>query len=89
MVLGRANCSQGCLFNVQADPSERRELSQAEPAKLQELKRKLAAYQRTAFNPDRGAKDPRACAVATTLYGTETGCFWGPFAFLNSTVGGG
>ena len=38
VVNGRANCSQGCLFNVARDPSERHELSQAEPQKLQELK---------------------------------------------------
>ena len=83
---GRANCSAGCLFNVATDPSEHHELSQAEPEKLQELKRKFAAYQKTDFNPVRGNKDPRACAAATTLYGTATGCFWGPFAFLNSTA---
>lgn len=86
VVLGRANCSAGCLYNVDTDRSEYHELSEAEPAKLQELKQKFAAYTKTAFNPVRGVKDPRACAAATTLYGTETGCFWGPFAFLNSTL---
>eukprot|EP01050_Picozoa_sp_SAG11_P016074 SAG11_NODE_2151_length_3742_cov_1.578644_1_plen_125_part_10 len=79
LVLGRASCSEGCLHSVADDPAEYEELSKTEPEKLQELKLKYLAYQRTNFNPDRGSKDPRACAAATMLYGTETGCFGGPF----------
>ena len=87
VVLGRINCSEGCLWDVANDPSEYNELSQALPGKLAELRLQHASVAETLFNPDRGAKDPRACEQAL-LYGQGTdGCFWGPFAFLNSTDG--
>ena len=52
--------------------------------------RARAQVSKTAFLPDRGSMDPRACAQALGVYGAGTGgCFWGPFAFLNTSADGG
>ena len=65
------DCAAGCLFDVVADPEERRDLAAAMPDTVAELRAKL---ERAAFyDPDRGDPDPRACAVAAA-----TG-YWGPF----------
>jgi len=88
VTLGRMNCSEGCLYDVANDPAETNELSAAQPAKLAELKARFHELEKGAFNPDRGTRDPRACDVAIGMYGDEAGCFWGPFAFLNSTGAG-
>ncbi|KAH8063823.1 sulfuric ester hydrolase [Aureococcus anophagefferens] len=65
------DCAAGCLFDVVADPEERRDLAAAMPDTVAELRARL---ERAAFyDPDRGDPDPRACAVAAA-----TGC-WGPF----------
>ena len=65
------DCAAGCLFDVVADPEERRDLAPAMPDTVAELRAKL---ERAAFyDPDRGDPDPRACAVAAA-----TG-YWGPF----------
>jgi hypothetical protein len=63
-----------------ADPQERVELS-FHPG-YQGIKARMGArfaeLLKTAFVPDRGSIDPRACEVGLTKYGG----FWGPFAFL-------
>ncbi|KAH8046169.1 sulfuric ester hydrolase [Aureococcus anophagefferens] len=65
------DCAAGCLFDVVADPEERRDLAAAMPDTVAELRARL---ERAAFyDPDRGDPDPRACAVAAA-----TG-YWGPF----------
>ena len=65
----------GCLYNVVEDPEERDDLSRVEPRVLIEMHKKLAKYQATYFNPDRGSKSPEACAAALGKYEG----FWGPF----------
>ena len=82
VVLGRANCSAGCLYDVVSDPGEYNELSKAQPKKHAEMMARWGVLSVNDFAPDRGTKDPRACAVATGLYGG----FWGPFAFVNETA---
>ena len=65
----------GCLFNIKEDPTEHVNLASAMPDKLKEMQAKLAQYQATYFNPDRGHKWPEACNIAINKYGG----FWGPF----------
>ena len=65
----------GCLFNIKDDPTEHVNLASAMPDKLKEMQAKLAQYQATYFNPDRGHKWPEACNIAINKYGG----FWGPF----------
>mmetsp|Transcript_87106 Transcript_87106/g.174006 ORF Transcript_87106/g.174006 Transcript_87106/m.174006 type:complete len:178 (+) Transcript_87106:1379-1912(+) len=67
------DCTEGCLFDVINDPSERYDLSRIMPDLLTALKGKLRAAEARWFNPDRGALDPRACAIANA-----TG-HWQPF----------
>lgn len=69
------HCADGCLYELRADPSERRDLATEMPERLEAMRAKLAAYEATAFNPDRGREDPAACACALGAYGG----FWGPF----------
>ena len=79
VVLGTINCTGGCLYNVVDDPSELVELSTSLPAvKTALLERLLFLINTTAFNPDRGTEDPRACEVGIAKYSG----FWGPFAYL-------
>lgn len=80
VVRGAINCTQGCLYNVVDDPSERIELSSVMPEmKAALLDRLLILINTTAFNPDRGSVDPRACDVGVAKYNG----FWGPFAYLS------
>eukprot|EP01050_Picozoa_sp_SAG11_P005938 SAG11_NODE_440_length_9448_cov_3.356509_1_plen_148_part_00 len=74
------------LNNGHACFAEHNELSKSHPAKLAELQALHVEAAKTAFNPDRGAKDPRACEQAVGVYGNGAGCFWGPFAFLNNSL---
>ena len=79
VVLGKVDCSAGCLYDVARDPSERTELSAVQPqTKALLLARLLHLINTTAFAPDRGTVDPRGCEVGVGRYGG----FWGPFAFL-------
>ena len=65
----------GCLYNIMNDPEERVNLADKEPAILKQMQMKLAKYQATYFNPDRGKVWPGACNTAVNTYGG----FWGPF----------
>ena len=68
----------GCLYNVKDDPNEHMNLASKLPDKLKEMQAKLAAYQATYFNPDRGSFWPDACNIAIHTYGG----FWGPYIDL-------
>ena len=71
-----AECGEsGCLYNIRDDPYEYVNLASKLPDKLKEMQTKLAAYQATYFNPDRGTYSPDACKYAIHNYGG----FWGPF----------
>ena len=64
---------------MEVDPSERVELSATQPeARDALLARLLHLINTTAFTPNRGVVDPRACDVGVHKYGN----FWGPFAFI-------
>ena len=65
----------GCLYNIMEDPEERVNLAKKEPETLRMMREKLAKYQATHFNPDRGTIWPGACHTALNTYGG----FWGPF----------
>ena len=81
VVLGKVDCSLGCLYDVVADPQERTELSATQPdTKKALLARLLFLINTTAFAPNRGTMDPRACEVGVGKYGGV----WGPFAFLDN-----
>ena len=84
MVLGRVNCTAGCLYDVVADPTETHELSAERPADKAALMARFVELAAGAFTPDRGSVDPRACQAALRYGG-----FWGPFAFLNASNAAG
>ena len=65
----------GCLYNIVEDPEERVDLAKTKPDILKEMQQKLAQYQATLFNPNRGKTWPGACTAAVNTYGG----FWGPF----------
>ena len=60
----REGCKVGCLFDILADPEERRDLALARPDKAREILAKMKRAEKHWFNPDRGQPDPRACTVA-------------------------
>ncbi len=67
----------GCFYNIKKDTEERHSLAGDLSVQdvLQDLQTKLAKYQATYFNPDRGNLWPPACDTAMNKYGG----FWGPF----------
>ena len=65
----------GCLYNIMTDPEERDNLAEKQPDILKQMQAKLAKYQATYFNPNRGKVWPGACQAAINTYGG----FWGPF----------
>ena len=67
----------GCLYNIKQDPEERMNLASQMPEKLKEMRAKLAKYQESRFNPDRGLPWPGSCETAIDKYGG----YWGPFIF--------
>ena len=69
------DCGDGCLFNIKEDPDEHDNLATKMPDTLKMMQKKLQAYQKTYFNPDRGGNWPGACETALNQYGG----FWGPF----------
>ena len=71
----RVNCADGCLFNIKRDPTEHYDLATLLPGVLMEMQSKLAHYQSTHFNPERGSVWPGACDAAINRYRH----YWGPF----------
>ena len=65
----------GCLYNIQEDPEERKNLADTMPDMLKEMQMKLEKYSSGRFNPDRGNSWPGACDIATKTYNG----YWGPF----------
>ena len=70
-----AKCGDGCLYNIKDDPLEQHDLATELPDILKMMQSKLAKYQSTHFNPDRGSEWPGACEAAINNYGY----YWGPF----------
>eukprot|EP00038_Savillea_parva_P020803 m.32546 g.32546 ORF g.32546 m.32546 type:complete len:730 (-) comp4898_c0_seq1:218-2407(-) len=71
------HCGDGCLFELRSDPLEANDVAAANPERVASMRKKLMAYEDTAFNPHRGTDDPMACELAMGKYGG----FWGPFVF--------
>lgn len=65
----------GCLFDVEADETEHRNLAAQRPALAQQLKARLDELNKGLYTPDRGKGDKAACRAAEDLYGG----FYGPF----------
>ena len=61
------------MFDILADPEERRDLAMEMPGKAREILGKMKEAEKHWFNPDRGNADPRACSLAK-----ETG-FYQPY----------
>jgi arylsulfatase B len=59
----------GCLFNVLADPSETQDLAASNPAKVKELRARIAELQKTVYNPDRGGTDREMCRTGLSKWG--------------------
>ena len=75
-IVVKEECGEtGCLYNIREDPYEHVNLASKLPSKLKEMQVKLAAYQATYFNPDRGSFWPASCKYAFYNYGG----FWGPY----------
>ena len=72
---GFTDCSAGCLYNIFADETEHVELSAQMPAKVAELRARIAYHNATMFRPDRGSDDNAGCRAALNEYHG----FWGPF----------
>lgn len=64
------DCGAGCLYDLQADPTEHFDLG-ADPAHSAvktELYTMIRQHNATTFTPDRGAVDPAACTAAREKY---------------------
>lgn len=70
-----ANCSAGCLYDLNADPNEHVDVASTHPKMVAKLHSRLLAINSSVFSPARGTPDPRGCVVALGTYGG----FWGPF----------
>jgi arylsulfatase I/J len=68
------DCGDGCLFDIEKDPTEHVDLAKVMPKKLKELQTELAKANLTLFLPDRGEMRPQACQVYA-----EHGGYYGPF----------
>ena len=65
----------GCLFNLESDPSEYRDLASELPDVAARLRARIAELQESVYDPWRGGDDGAACAAAAARWGG----FWGPF----------
>jgi len=73
-----SDCKEvGCLFRIDADPTEHYDLAEKEKAVLAELHSMRAEEQKHVFKPNRGPQDPQSCVAAINVYGG----FWGPWVF--------
>jgi len=70
------HCGEGCLFNVEADPSEHHDLASdaAHASTLADLQSELKRLNKGLFSPGRGTPTLAACEM-----GIENGGFYGPF----------
>eukprot|EP01065_Artemidia_motanka_P035480 TRINITY_DN43383_c0_g1_i1.p1 TRINITY_DN43383_c0_g1~~TRINITY_DN43383_c0_g1_i1.p1 ORF type:complete len:536 (+),score=179.18 TRINITY_DN43383_c0_g1_i1:86-1609(+) len=65
---------KGCLYDVDADPGESRDLVKEQPAKAAELLRYTEQEAAKVFNPDRGDPGNAPCEAAEAAGG-----YWAPF----------
>eukprot|EP00413_Alexandrium_margalefii_P010937 CAMPEP_0204530748 /NCGR_PEP_ID=MMETSP0661-20131031/10787_1 /ASSEMBLY_ACC=CAM_ASM_000606 /TAXON_ID=109239 /ORGANISM="Alexandrium margalefi, Strain AMGDE01CS-322" /LENGTH=677 /DNA_ID=CAMNT_0051536853 /DNA_START=48 /DNA_END=2081 /DNA_ORIENTATION=+ len=59
----RGDCGDGCLFNLEEDPSESQDLSKdpSHKERLQSMIKTLAGFNKTLFMPERGETHLKAC----------------------------
>lgn len=69
------HCTPACLFDVIHDPSERLDLAKERPEVVAAMLLHLAELNRSAFSPDRGARNASLVCAAAAAYGG----FLGPF----------
>ena len=70
------DCGRGCLFDLDADPTEHDDLAAHKPALLRKLIDLAEAYDATTYQSPGGADaDPKAIQAADAKYGG----FWGPW----------
>ena len=70
------DCGRGCLFDLDADPTETDDLARHKPTLLRNLHRLATWYDATVYqSPGSSKADPAAKAAARTKYGG----FWGPW----------
>ena len=66
----------GCLYNLDADPTEHHNLAAANPERVAAMKKQIATAQAGAFSPSRGSPQLEgACAAAQHKWKG----FWGPW----------
>lgn len=81
VALVNLTCDPGCLFDVQADPSEYHNIARGQPARLHAMLARLAALQSTIWHRHMPPLDPACNATAYSRYGG----FLGPWLHLSST----
>ena len=70
------DCGEGCLFDLDTDPTEHVDLAAQKPTLLHNLRKLAAAYDKGVYqSPGSSKADPAAKAAATSRYGG----FWGPW----------
>jgi hypothetical protein len=74
---GLGNSSAGCLFALTTDEGEHSNLASAQPQLWSKMMTRLLLINQSFFAPDRGEKDPAACAMAAQQYDG----WWGPWVF--------
>ena len=70
------NCSGGCLFDLESDPVEHKNLAAEQPAVLAALKARLQEIGATVYQSTGNPKKQDAAAVAAAA---QRGGFWGPW----------
>merc|ERR1711924_128877 len=71
----------GCLYDIEAAPSERKNLARHEPAIWRDLHDRIRQLEASTFSPDRGHVDiAEACSAVSHRYNG----FWGPWVLLDS-----
>ena len=76
LALASVDCGHGCLFDLDADPTEHVDLAAHKPTLVQHMRRLAAAYDETVYQSPGSAKaDPAARVAANSKYGG----FWGPW----------
>ena len=65
----------GCLFRLDADPTEHHDVAHLHPHRVASMLAALKRHNATVFSPDRGPWDPNACVAAMGKWGG----FWGPW----------
>lgn len=63
------NCENGCLYDIFADPSEKSDVADANPAVLKKLKARLHELNEQVYLPDRGHNNLTACSAWNGFFG--------------------